>query len=130
MWWPRSTSVSEKLVPSGREPASSSQTRSARTVAAREVEASGNPCRSSSRAHPPVTLASEDAIPSTPRPSITARVSTCSASTARCNVSYCSARIRVKIASVIAMNGTGYGTSNSGRPSCSAAAINALGVVW
>ena len=56
----------------------------------------------------------------TPPPSSTARVRACSASTARCRVSYCSASSRVKTASVIAMNGTSYGTSNSGKPSFSA----------
>ena len=75
-----------------------------------------------------MTPASDGAIPSTPRPSITARVRTCSASTARCSVSYCSATIRVNIASVIAMNGTGYGTSNNGNPACAAAAISVFGV--
>ena len=69
------------------------------------------------------------AMPSAPEPSITARVSTCSASTARCRVSYCSATMRVKIASVIAMKGTGYGTSNSGNPALLAAVINDRGVL-
>ena len=36
-------------------------------------------------------------------------------------MSYCSATIRVNTASVIAMNGTGYGTSNTGNATCSAA---------
>ena len=68
-------------------------------------------------------------MPSVPEPSITARVSTCSASTARCRVSYCSATMRVNTASVIAMNGTGYGTSKSGNPACSAAVISERGVL-
>ncbi len=107
MWWPLSTSDRLKLVPSGREERTSVQTRSTRAVAARDVAATGMPWRSSSSTHPLVTWASDAAMPSIPAPSMTARVSTCSASTARCNVSYCSARIRVNTASVIAMNGTG-----------------------
>ena len=99
-------------VPSGRG-RSSSQTRSARRLAARPVLAIGSPCRSSSRAHPR-DVGERPGDPLDAEPSSTARVSTCSASTARCRVSYCSATMRVKIASVIAMNGTGYGTSNRG----------------
>ena len=66
-------------------------------------------------------------MPSTPVPSITARVRTCSASTARWRVSYCSARSRVKIASVIAMNGTGYGTSKTGKSGWPAVVTSAFG---
>ena len=68
-------------------------------------------------------------MPSVPEPSITARVSTCSASTARCKVSYCSATMRVNTASVIAMNGTGNGTSKRGNPACSAAVMSERGVL-
>ena len=88
-----------QLLPDPRRPA---RPRRARSLAI------GSPCRSSSSAQPFVTSASEPSDALDVRdPSITARVSTCSASTARCSVSYCSATIRVKIASVIAMNGTG-----------------------
>ncbi len=127
MWCPRSTRVSEKLDPSGRDRWSSLHTDPCRSCAARPVAASACPCRSSSKTQPVVTAASEDAIPSTPSPSRTAAVSTCCASTARCRTSYCSARSFVNTASVIAMNGTGYGTSNSGTACFAASVTSARG---
>ena len=100
-------SVSENVAPSGRDVRSSVPDALGGALPLRVVAASGMPCRSSSSAQPLTTPASDRATPSTPPPSSTARVSTCSASTARCRVSYCSATTRVNTASVIAMNGTG-----------------------
>ena len=84
-------------------------------------------CRSSRTAHPPVARMSAFTMPSTPWPSRTARVRVCSASSDRESRSYCSATRRVNTASVMAMKGTGYGTSNSGNDARSAASASAFG---
>ena len=55
---------------------------------------------------------------------------TCSASRERDSTSYCSAATRVNTASVMAMNGTSYGTSKTGNAADWAASTMALGTRW
>ena len=89
--------------------------------------ASSAPRASKISAGPPIIEASAPATPSRPRSDSTIRSSRSWAESARRSTAYCSFTSRVNAFSVMAMNGSSYGTSKSAKPCSSAAARSASG---
>ena len=78
-------------------------------------------------AGPPIIVASALARPSSPRSESTICSSRSWAESARRNTAYCSFTSREAARSVMAMNGTSYGTSNTGNPCASAVSRSVSG---
>ncbi len=87
-----------------------------------------SPRTSSSSALVPVIRAYASSRASRPAPSTSSRDSVCCTVPARWRSTYCSLTRRENSASVMAMNGTSNGTSNTGKPARSAASSTAGGV--
>src|SRR3954451_20692542 len=130
----RSGWVGTKLLPSPRRARSRSSAPSAVTTSSsssrRNVRtARASPRPSNTAAVPPTRLASAPTIASRPRSESTIRCRRSCAAIERCRSAYCSLTRRVNACSVSAMNGSSYGTSNSGKPRSRAASTSALGTV-
>ncbi len=128
-WSPPSTSDRLNRRPSARGDCSSDHSHGTRFDADSGAAASTAPWRSSRTDHPPVARTRAAAMPGRPWPSSTVRVRVCSASSDLVRTSYCSATCRVNTASVMAMNGMAYGTSNTGKDERSAASTMAFGTL-
>src|SRR3954466_8949628 len=130
----RSGWLGTKLLPSPRRARSRSSAPSAATTSSsssrrnvRTARVSPRPSKTS--AVPPTRFASAPTIASRPRSESTIRWRRSCAAIERCSSAYCSLTSRVNACSVRAMNGSSYGTSNSGKPRSLAASTSALGTV-
>ena len=92
-----------------------------------ERQASGAPRPSSTSAVPPTRPASAPTIPSMPRSASTTRCRRSCAAIERRSSAYSSLTSRVNACSVIAMNGSSYGISISGKPRSRAASTSVSG---
>ena len=90
-------------------------------------DASRSPRPSKIIAGPPISEASAPATPSSPCSESTTRSRRSWAASARRRSAYWSLTSELKARSVRAMNGSSYGTSNSGKPCSSAASTSASG---
>ena len=88
-----------------------------------------SPRPESTHTAPPVAAASARTTSSSPLSSSTSRSSRLWIAMPRWSTSYCSFTSRAKAFSVSAMNGSSYGTSNTGKSSCVASSTSAAGSV-
>src|SRR4051794_32490716 len=92
-------------------------------------EASAFPRGSSTTTAPPIVAAMARTSSSSPRSSSSSRSSRRCTAMLRCSTSYCSLTSAANAFSVIAMNGSAYGTSNTGNDCARASSSSASGIV-